>query len=79
MKFSRRDRPRRRAAEQRDELVPFPLIELHPIPQQVGTGHREDIESSKDQSAGMKTISRPPARGQGSSESGVGQKRKGSE
>jgi hypothetical protein len=31
MKFSRRDRPRRRAAEQRDELVPFPLIDLHPI------------------------------------------------
>jgi hypothetical protein len=30
---TRRERPRdRRAAEQRDELAPFQLIELHPLP-----------------------------------------------
>jgi hypothetical protein len=28
-----RERPRRRAAEQRDELAPFHLIKLHPLPQ----------------------------------------------
>jgi len=30
---TRRERPRNRcAAEQRDELAPFPLMEMHPIP-----------------------------------------------
>src|SRR5262249_1290877 len=28
----RRDRPRRSAAKQRDELAPFPLMEMHPLP-----------------------------------------------
>jgi hypothetical protein len=28
----RRERPRRCAAEQRDELAPFPLTQLHPVP-----------------------------------------------
>ncbi len=33
---ARRERPRRRAAEQRDELAPFQLIELHSVPRQPG-------------------------------------------
>src|SRR5262249_5941615 len=34
----RRERPRgRRAAEQRDELAPFPLTEMHPIPSRAGS------------------------------------------
>jgi hypothetical protein len=38
----RRERPRRRAAEQRDELAPFQLIELHYIP--ASEGRRQNIE-----------------------------------
>ena len=39
----RRKRPRhRRAAEQRDELAPFPLTEMHPIPHGP-EAHRKDI------------------------------------
>src|SRR5262245_33175077 len=30
---SRRERPRRRASEQRDELAAFPSMEMHPMPQ----------------------------------------------
>src|SRR5262249_61738759 len=33
----RRERPRRRAAEQRDELAPFHLTEMHPIPHGAGS------------------------------------------
>jgi hypothetical protein len=46
----RRERPRRRAAEQRDELASFQLIELHPVPASQGriTGYR----IASDQSAG---------------------------
>jgi hypothetical protein len=37
MGLPRRQRPcRRRAAEQRDELAPFQLIELHPTPNEPG-------------------------------------------
>src|SRR5262249_31594573 len=34
---SRRERPRRRAAEQRNEVAPFPLTEMHPIPSRAGS------------------------------------------
>jgi hypothetical protein len=30
-------RPRSRAAEQADDLAPFPLMEMHPFPQAQGT------------------------------------------
>jgi hypothetical protein len=33
---ARRERPRRRATEQRDELAPFQLIELHSVPASQG-------------------------------------------
>src|SRR5262249_50103736 len=52
---ARRDRPRsRRAAEQRDELAPFQLIELHSVPTSQGriTGYR----IGEDQSGGNETI-----------------------
>src|SRR5262249_18556417 len=48
---ARCERPRdRRAADQRDELAPFQLIELHPVPASQGriTGYR----IASDQSAG---------------------------
>jgi hypothetical protein len=34
---ARRERPRRRTAEQRDELATLQLIKLHPIPHRAGT------------------------------------------
>src|SRR5262249_44221264 len=36
----RRERPRRRATEQRDELASFPLTEMHPIPHGPGAPSR---------------------------------------
>jgi hypothetical protein len=36
----RRERPRRCAAEQRDELAPFPLTQLHPVPSGPGRHRR---------------------------------------
>jgi hypothetical protein len=47
----RRERPRCRAAEQRDEVAAFQLIELHSFPPAKGrvTGYR----IASDQSAGM--------------------------
>jgi hypothetical protein len=52
----RRERPRRRA-EQRDEVPPFQLIELHSVPanQSRIAGYR----IGRDQSAGMQAISQP--------------------
>jgi hypothetical protein len=46
---ARRQWPRRRTAEQRDELTPFQLIELHSVPRQPGvdSGYR----MGRDQSA----------------------------
>src|SRR5262245_41017557 len=38
---SRRQRPRRRAAEQRDDLAPFPLMEMHPIPPGPGNASQD--------------------------------------
>jgi hypothetical protein len=36
---ARRERPReRRAAEQRDELAPFPLMKMHPTPNKQRSG-----------------------------------------
>jgi hypothetical protein len=48
---ARRERPRdRRAAEQRDEVAPFQLIELHSVPRQPGP--LAEYRFGKDQSAG---------------------------
>jgi hypothetical protein len=46
----RRERPRRSAAEQRDELTPFQLIELHPVP--ASQGRIAGYRIASDQSAG---------------------------
>jgi len=48
-----RERPRRRAAEQRNELASFQLIELHSIPasQDLDAGYR----ISNGQSAGIRS------------------------
>jgi len=56
----RRDRPRGRAAEQRYEVAPFQLIELHSVPASQGriTGYR----IGQDQSGGNETILRPVGR-----------------
>jgi len=48
---SRRERPRsRRAAEQREEIAPFQLIELHPVP--ASQGQIAGYRNGDDQSAG---------------------------
>src|SRR5262245_8712926 len=47
----RRKRPRRRAAEERDELAPFQLIELHSI--LASQGRVAGYRIASDQSAGM--------------------------
>jgi hypothetical protein len=50
---ARRGRPRRsRAAEQRDELASFQLIELHSVACQPGAG-LQDIEVAEDQLGGI--------------------------
>jgi hypothetical protein len=52
---ARRERPRsRRAAEQRDELAPFQLIELHPLP--ASQGRIAGYRIGEDQSGGIGTI-----------------------
>src|SRR5262249_49344478 len=38
---ARRERPRRRAAEQRDEVAPFYLTEMHPIPSRAGSASQD--------------------------------------
>jgi hypothetical protein len=49
-----------RAAEQRDELAPFQLVELHSVPASQGriTGYR----IGEDQSGGNETILQPAIR-----------------
>src|SRR5262249_15064224 len=47
---ARRERPRGSAAEQRDELAPFQLIELHSVPSQ---GPIAGYRISEDQSGGV--------------------------
>src|SRR5262249_6206027 len=48
----RRDRPRRsRAAAERDEVTPFPLTEMHPIPSRAG---------STSQDIGLQRAEPPP-------------------
>ncbi len=67
---ARRERPRRRrAAEERDELAPFQLIELHSVP--VRQGRIEDIELARISQEGndLQPVSRP--RGPPMSEIGV--------
>jgi hypothetical protein len=46
---ARRERPRRRAAEQRDELAPFQLIELHRTPASQGRIADLTMKSSLEQ------------------------------
>jgi len=46
----RRERPCRRAAEQRDELAPFQLIKFHSIP--ASQGRIAGYSIASDQSAG---------------------------
>src|SRR5262245_64769139 len=52
-----RHRPRRRAAEQRDELAAFYLIELHSVP--VQRAALQITQMSKGQTAGGEMILRP--------------------
>jgi hypothetical protein len=55
---ARRERPRgRRAAEQRDELAAFQLIELHSIP--ASQGRVAGYRIGSDQSAGIEMILQP--------------------
>src|SRR5262249_30153966 len=46
-----RERPRRRAADKRDEVAAFQLIELHSFPP--AKGHVTGYRIASDQSAGM--------------------------
>ena len=48
---ARHERPRGRAAEQRDELAPFYLIELHPVP--ASEAGLQDIESARISQGGF--------------------------
>src|SRR5262245_13866525 len=48
---ARRERPRRRAAEQRDEIAPFQLIELHSVPSR---GRIAEYRIGNGQSGGNK-------------------------
>jgi hypothetical protein len=53
----RRDRPcSRRAAEQHDEVAPFQLIELHPVP--ASQGRIAGYRIASDQSAGTRKARR---------------------
>jgi hypothetical protein len=49
-------RPRRRAAEKRDELASLQLIEVHPIPHPWRDRVQKNIEATSDQSAGSADI-----------------------
>src|SRR5262249_57641303 len=54
---TRRDRPRNRAAEQRDELAPFQLIELHLLP--ASWARIAGYRIGEDQSGDIGTILQP--------------------
>jgi hypothetical protein len=55
---ARRERPRdRRTAEQRNQLAPFQLIELHSVP--VRQGRIAGYRIGEDQSGGNETILQP--------------------
>src|SRR5262249_29740645 len=58
-----RERPRRRAAEQRDELAPFQLVELHSVPASLSRAVR--YRMGRDQSGGNGTILQPVSRWRG--------------
>jgi hypothetical protein len=65
----RRERPRRRAAEQRDELAPSQLIEEHSVP--TSQGRIAGYQIGKAQSGGNGTILQPvfsPMTGSGQNE-----------
>src|SRR5262249_58024838 len=49
---ARRKRPCDRATEQRDEVAPFPMTEMHPIPSRAGSTSQA-YRIAPDQSAGM--------------------------
>jgi hypothetical protein len=57
---ARRKRPRGGGAEQRDELAPFQLIELHSIP--ASQGRIAGYRIGSDQSAGIGATVQPDRR-----------------
>ena len=65
-----RGRPRARAAEQRDELAPFHLTKMHPIPHGPGA-HRKDIELQRISQRVVQSALTISARSGRSRESGI--------
>ena len=52
-----RERPRRHAADKRDELAAFQLIELHSVP--IGQGRIAGYRIGGEQSAGIGALAKP--------------------
>src|SRR5262249_51265847 len=51
---ARRERPRRRAAEKRNELAPFELIQLHPLPIESPRNSIADCQASSQRLAALR-------------------------